>query len=120
MEPETRSQKVSAALLDVARPWLRDADDRDSYYKALMLAMTAWNLSLMPADKRKAALRGVTDKALGDSGQAVADFEALIAELMTRKLLLYPLDHRFLVDLDLVETSGGYRVNVMSARSEAA
>ena len=116
------SQKASAALLDIAEPWLFDAEGRDARYNILMLVMTAWNLSLIPVEERKARLREIVEKVLegaDDDLGAVAEFEAVIGELVSRKLLLYPLDRRFLLNLDLVETSDGYRVNVMSELSKA-
>jgi hypothetical protein len=127
----TELPKASAALMELVEPWRDGCEDRDSYYKILMLGMTAWNISFMPADERKEHVRSILETVIegdndGGTGRSsaieedCADFEAILAELVSRKLLLFPLDRRFLLNLNLVETSGDYRVTVMSELKKAA
>jgi hypothetical protein len=129
--PVPRTHKASAALIDIAEHLTGEEDDRDTRHKTLILAMVAWNLSLLPAAERKEQMRSFfegfagigdeTDQSFKSSdGEAFACFEEIMRDLISRKLLLYPLDRRWLLDLEVFETSDGFRVNVTSALDKAA
>jgi hypothetical protein len=127
--PSLPTRKASAALIEVAAPLTEGVDDRDMYYKCLMMAMVAWNLSLLPEEERKEQMVrffegmpgfGEEDQGCANNEALYSSFEEVMAELISRKMLLYPLDRRWLVDLDIIETADGYRVNVASAREAAA
>ena len=127
--PPLATHKASAALIDVADILTNDEDDRDTRYKCLMLAMVAWNVSLLAVEERREKLRDFFDAmpGLGADGEQFADkdgvfssFEDMMAQLISRKILLYPFDRRWLLNLDVIETSDGYRVNVASALDAAA
>jgi hypothetical protein len=122
-------QKASGALLDIAAPLLRDDDCPRIRHKSLIMAMVAWNLSLLPVAERKEKMRGFFDILLGslagdddkfDAAEGFAEFEDMIAPLISRKLTLYPNDHRYLLNLDLQQTDHGYRVDFASALADAA
>jgi hypothetical protein len=55
-----------------------------------------------------------------DRLEASSFLQPIIDALVSRKLQLYPLDRRFLVDLQVFETSDGYRVTVASALDASA
>jgi hypothetical protein len=125
--------KASAALLDLAAPLIDTIDEEDqaAHYNCLMMAMTAWNLSLIPAEQRKEKLAEIFEDLFGlddDNDSEGADgketlaptFEEAINKLISRKMLLYPFDRRWLLDLDVIVTKDGYRVNVMSSVEPAA
>jgi len=116
--------KASAALIDFAEPLLDDDDDHHARYNSLMLAMLAWNLSLLDPGKRKENMRSILEavpELLGEGdGEVLYQFENLITELISRKLMLYPFDRRCLVNFELRETSDGWRVNVASTLAKAA
>jgi hypothetical protein len=116
------NNKASAALIHLAEPLTSEADDTDAREKSLMLAMVAWNLSLLPESKRKEQMASLLEKAAAseDRLEASSFFQPIIDALVSRKLQLYPLDRRFLVDLQVFETSDGYRVTVASALDAAA
>jgi hypothetical protein len=117
------NNKASAALIHLAEPLTSEADDTDAREKSLTLAMVAWNLSLLPESKRKEQMAGLLEKAAAsedDRLEASSFLQPIIDALVSRKLQLYPLDRRFLVDLQVFETSDGYRVTVASALDAAA
>jgi hypothetical protein len=117
------NNKASAALIHLAEPLTSEADDTDARKKSLTLAMVAWNLSLLPESKRKEQMAGLLEKAAAsedDRLEASSFLQPIIDALVSRKLQLYPLDRRFLVDLQVFETSDGYHVTVASALDAAA
>lgn len=123
------THKASAALIDVADILTDDEDDRETRHRCLILAMAAWNLSLLSVEERSEELRrifgamsepGVDDKQPRATDEDISYLEDIMAQLISRKILLYPFDRRRLLNLDLVETSDGYRVNVASTFDLAA
>ena len=112
--------KASEALIEIAAPLSENADDLEGYHKSLLMAMLAWNLSLLPVEARKEEM-GLFFDTLYESGDDDGDRETLrsqfnqaITQLISRKMLFYPLDCRRLVDLDIIDTGDEYRVNVTS------
>jgi hypothetical protein len=117
--------KASEALLAVAKPLLDDDDDRDTHRSKLTFAMFAWNLAVLPLEKRQVEIVSVL-KMLGDTlpdmplagqpGDNLKDdsIEAMMNHLIHRKLLLYPVDRRLLVSLDVSEIEDGFHVQVAS------
>lgn len=123
------THKASAALIDVADILTDDEDDRETRHLCLMTAMVAWNLSLLSVEERKEEMHRffnempefrVGGEHFCDKDEHISHFEDVMAQLISRKILLYPFDRRWLLNLDLVETSDGYRVNVASTFDLAA
>jgi hypothetical protein len=118
--------KASAALIDIAEPLIERAHDREGYHKGLLLAMLAWNLSLLPVAQRKKETAEFFDDLAGrsDFGKERearrSDFEEMIAYLISRKMLLHPFDTRRLENLNIVDIGDEYRVTVESLIDLAA
>jgi hypothetical protein len=117
--------KASEALLAVADPLLHDDDDRHALHNKLTFAMFAWNLSVLPSEKRNVEMPRVL-KMLGDMATKILPIdqsentqpenyiESMINHLIHRKTLLYPIDRRLLLNLDVSETDDGPHVQVAS------
>lgn len=128
--PVRATYKASEALITLAEPLTHDDDDRNARYNCLAFAMIAWNLALLPADRRKEEMYRLFDtipdvaediqhleQPRGTRGSAL---EEMMDDLISRKIVLYPSDRRWLIHLDVSETSRGYRVSVASALPAAA
>jgi hypothetical protein len=117
-----RTHKASEALIDVAEPLISDDDDRDTRHKCLLTTMFAWNVSLLPETEQTEQMHRFFDELAGigkdtevsDVG-SFSEFEEVIAELIARKRWLYPFDRRWLLGLELFESSDSYHVVVQSA-----
>jgi hypothetical protein len=107
--PRPSMGKASAALLEVADPLLELARDPDEMEKALALALLAWNLSLLPEKERmermakviEGIVPGVAEDAQVNREELFDAFREIIAVLISRKLQLFPLDDRHLVDVEV-------------------
>jgi hypothetical protein len=122
-------EKASAALLELADPLLALAQDREEMHKALGLALLAWNLSLMPVNERMEEMAVVGEKLVPESteeepvnrAEFLDEFRELMAALISRKFQLFPLDHRQLADVQVVDNgSNGCHVTVKSLLEVAA
>ena len=90
--------------------------------------MLAWNLSLLSANERmegmarllEATMPEIADHELASREEISAPFGEVIAALISRKLQLYPLDRRWLLGVQVVDTAHGYRVIVQSELDMAA
>ena len=116
-----RPFKVSEALIAVAEPVTAEADDLDTLRRGLIVAMFAWNVSLLPETERNDEIRrvhgewfGSGDKTGESDEESLGSFEEVITTLIARKQALYPVDYLRLVDLKLSETAGTYHVTVAS------
>jgi hypothetical protein len=128
--PVRATYKASEALITLADPLTHDDDDRNTRYNCLAFAMIAWNLSLLPADRRKEEMYRLFDTISGiaediqhrdqPEGTRGSALEEVMDDLILRKMVLYPSDRRWLVHLDVSETSRGYHVSVASALPAAA
>ena len=126
--PRSSMGKASAALLQVADPLLELARDPDEMERALALALLAWNLSLLPEEERLERMAKVMEEigsGLVEDGQVGCeeffdDFRAMMAELISRKLALFPFDDRQLADVEVHQRRRRCYVTVTSLLDVAA
>src|SRR5271166_6232896 len=88
-EPGIPSHKASAALLHLAEPLTGEADDADAWERSLMLAMMAWNLSLLSEGARKEQMASVLKEGAAsedDRFEASSTLQPLLDALISRKL----------------------------------
>lgn len=101
-------EKMSEVLLEFAEPILDRSASIDAIRSALYFAMTIWNYSLLPAEKRsKGLLGGLTKDAWLKSAAQV---------LLERKAQLFADNRRMLYDLEVFKEGDRLRVNVISLR----
>jgi hypothetical protein len=118
--------KASEALLDLAEPLMSDDDDRQARQDCLSFAIIAWNLSLLPARERRRQMGVLFDAVQAqelefdsEDEEDADNIQNALNELVLRKQPLYPKDHRFFVDVDVLETENGYNVRVASMLATA-
>jgi len=132
---------MSAVLLEFIEPY-RDEDLDDAVLENLIaLGIVAWNVALLPPDKREESLNDCCAKLfrrrwlvrLADVGRwlrkfigrrraatleveppVVADFKQVAHELIQRKLRSYPHNRRFIMDYQLTMTGDGVHLSVVS------
>jgi hypothetical protein len=104
--------KLSEALVALIEPYRRGVHDLLGYQRLITLAAFAWNLTVLPADQRDAAL---LDAAREVNVEDRTMLKAIITEFLGRKLELFPDDHRMIVSYEVTESAGRYHVLVASA-----
>jgi len=132
---------MSAVLLEFIEPY-RDESLDDAVVETLIpLGIIAWNVALLPPDKREESLnefcakvfrrrwrtrlerigdwlrilvRRRRDAALEVEPPEVADFKQMAYELIERKLRYYPHNRRFIMDYRLTITEDDVHLSVVS------
>lgn len=101
-------EKMSEVLEDFAEPLLNVAKSPDDTRKALLVAMLAWNYSLL--NDADGAESGPVHSAL------LADpyMRALFDFLLARKQQLYPDNKRVILDFQIIPNGTEFHFNVIS------
>ena len=105
--------KLSQRLIQLAQPYLNDGDNLDEYRKELLLACTAWNLSLFPPDSREEhMMKSLDPHAMEEEvRQLIAQH---LRELVRRKEQLFYGDRRPIAKVDVLD-EGGDSIRVLVA-----
>jgi len=85
-------RKMSEVLFELIEPLETPTMNSDELLLLAKLGMMAWNLTLMPIDRREELLFKAVD-GMPRGGEAV------FLLLLERKLVLFPDDNRFIVDV---------------------
>lgn len=107
---------MSEIIINFARPLLDVANNGEEQKKTITIAVTIWNLSLLP-EKTQSEYINEIKKIMSASGKN-RDFSesdnGVFNYLMKRKKLLFSDINRMVVDYDFVETTKGFHLNIVS------
>ncbi len=120
--------KMSEVLEDFVEPYLEFVRNNHQQRKHLFgMAMTAWNLSLLPEDEREVMLEKAIEQATAGTvlekaiEQATAGtdllkqgFSAIIGSMITRKLDYFADNRRLIVNFELKDMGDGFQLLVAS------
>jgi hypothetical protein len=106
--PGGAEEKMSEVLEEFAEPLLRAADSPEGIRKAVLVAIVAWNYSLL--DEQSKAEPDASHAALMADPTTRTIFEWLVK----RKEQLYPHNRRIILDFKLVPTGTKFQFNVIS------
>jgi len=109
--PDGAGEKMSEVIQDFAEPLLEGAESPQEINKALLIAMVAWNYSLLDD-----AARSNPDPAQAAILSAPGVKEVFEA-LLRRKEQLYPDNRRAILDYELIPSETEFRLNVISTFS---
>ncbi len=113
IEIETSNpQKMSEIIIDYAEPLLEIATTDKGQEKAVILAITLWNLAILKENERQDMIDSLNPLLL--QGDDPADLNQIIDYFMERKQLLYPDVNRMILDYDCVHTTDRLHLNVVS------
>jgi hypothetical protein len=105
----TGEYKVSQAVLDLLAEELELCSDEEETERLLLVAMLAWNLTLLPPREAAGFLRkSLKDMSRGAPRGLLDVMEAYIRELAERKERMFPQYRDFILDYELT-VEGDYR-----------
>jgi hypothetical protein len=111
--------KMSEVLEDFIEPYLDMATNFHDRKTLVGIAVTAWNLALMPASKRQPLLKKFILDLVGKRDSRTSqDIKDIINELIDRKLEIFPDNQRFIVEFQLQETRDQFHLSVASTLME--
>lgn len=113
------NKKLSAAIVDIAQPFLDNAETEEDMRGILNMAVSAWLVSVLPEDV--SAYKVIEEKLDQEYGNEPELYEAMMGLfdfLLMRKQALYPNDMRVPMDYSIKEVDGALRLNVASTLPE--
>ena len=112
--------KISEMLLAVSRNYIALGEDLEHKRQLLFGAVSAWNIACLPEHQRERALKkfmtAYRDANPTQTPQDYADVEEDMRQLIERKSATYPEVCSQIINADLREEGGEFRVTVASAR----
>ena len=92
-----QKEKISLALSELLQEEVAEDSPLEEYRAALSVIVTAWNLSLLDADRRSEALKDFTRIRKGEDGAVVREALSHVERLIAKKEALFPDDKRYVV-----------------------
>jgi len=111
-EPEGH-EKMSAVVWDFMEPYMEYATTYEALGKLIVLALLAWNASILPDDEAKAAVERVVDS----QPLSKSDHEMMIdvvEDMMERKKKHFAHYTTAILDYELTETEDEFHLSVVS------
>jgi hypothetical protein len=106
-------EKMSVVLEKFIEPYKNMAADEQQFRNLLNLGAVAWNVALLPEDRRMAAIDAFFSK-YQTPGEHRKFARLLLQELIDRKEAHFSTNRRSIVDFVLTDTGDGYHLNVVS------
>jgi hypothetical protein len=106
--------KLSAVILDYAKPLTDGLDNTTGQRNAIALAVMSWNASLLPLDKARETVGPMLAKLANGDGELEKELLGLFAMMYSRKKSHYASDRRFIVDYSLIDQGDSMHLEVMS------
>ena len=110
--------KMSKVLEEFVEPYLEFAQNRSQQEKLLTIAVVAWNMAIMPENKRQDMIDQLIKTALkGHGSLAQQDTREIIDELIARKQKFFAKNKRYIVDFQLQGRGKQFDLSVASTLS---
>ncbi|MBD2464833.1 hypothetical protein H6G89_27915 [Oscillatoria sp. FACHB-1407] len=113
-------EKMSDVLEAFVEPYLDDAETFEAQQKLFTIAIVAWNLALMPDDKRPAELKNFVQKLAGSNKQFAADTTAILEEFIERKQQFFANNKRYIIDFELQKMGKTHHLSVVSSMPDSS
>lgn len=111
----TVNNKLSAAIIDIAQPFLEDVKTNEDGRGVLNMAISAWLVSVLPKDTLAYELiEEKVEQEYGDDPELLKTMMGIFDLLLLRKQALYPNDMRVPIDYSYEEVDGKIRLIVAS------
>jgi hypothetical protein len=109
--------KMSEVVIDFIEPYAEYAETYEAYQKLVMIAIVAWNTTLLPEKKQKPMIKKMI-KSLSLSRSDARDTKGIIEELIERKNKHFAEHTRTIMDYQVIEKRDGFHLSVASALDE--
>lgn len=110
---ENSERKMSEIILEFAEPVLRVANDEQTNKNALTIAITCWDVALLPENEHEEIIGKIVKEAM-PTEQFWKDMENIVRMLIERKKSLYPHVKKIIVDHDIQFSNGNIILNIAS------
>lgn len=109
-------EKMSAVILEFARPLLDFAKDDATYRNVISFAIVAWNFAVIREQSGPEALEEIMQETAkpGSDKAIIESYRPFLEALFQRKRELFPDNHRMILDYKLNQTRDNLNLNVLS------
>jgi hypothetical protein len=112
--------KMSEVLEDFIEPYLEFARNHQQRQHLFEIAVTAWNLALLPADERQAMMDQTIAPILSSQTALIQqDFQGIVDGMIKRKLDYFAENKRFIVSFELKDAGRKFQLLVASTAGKA-
>jgi len=109
--------KMSEIILGFARPLLDTAPSHRVKKDIIMMAVTAWNMCVIPKKNQKKVLKNFEKEEGIDEGE-MAFLKSVLKMMSAYKKELYPNVNRYIFDFEFTETRDDMHLNIVSSPSD--
>ncbi len=106
--------KMSAIVLDFARPLLALDPDKEFFEDAITVAVIAWNIALTIEAAPEVTVVDLLEEAYGFKAADAETFREHIAMLVRRKQKYFAKHKRLILDYEITESEDMFHLNIMS------
>ena len=107
--------KMSEVLTDFIEPYLEFANTEEDHRKLLMLAIVAWNTSMLSEEEQQDMVDMVFDEVMSKATEEVkTDLREIMSMLIARKKTYFSEYTRMILDFELTDMGGNYHLSVAS------
>ena len=110
--------KMSEVIIDFIEPYVEYAETYEAYQKLVMVAIVAWNTTLLPEKEQKPMVKKML-KSLSLPRSVLRDMKGIMEELIERKNEHFAEHTRVTMDYQVTETRHGYHLSVASTLDES-
>ncbi len=103
--------KMSEVLEKFVEPYLKFAETEESFRKLIMIAVVAWNASLLPKESQEEMIDSVLEAL---PPEVRAECKAIVKELMKRKSRYFAEFRRAVIGFEVRDTGKGFHLEVAS------
>lgn len=115
VEPPADEEKMSAVLLRFVDPYRDLVSSKKAFERLIVVAMVAWNASLLEGDARLELLDLFKGTLPSDSDlEGQADLDHVLTQMMRRKERHFADVRRFILDYRVSETRDEYNLAIIS------
>jgi len=106
--------KMSEIIMDFVGPMLEGASNRQAKESIILMAITAWNICLLPKKEQKKVLASFkSENDMDDEGMNI--IKEMIKLMSDYKKEFYPDVNRFILDYEFTESRDDMYLNVVSS-----
>ncbi len=108
---------MSDVIAELVHPYSEDATTLNAYTNLIALACIAWNSANLPKRKQKKSIQDGLRSLPEMSGDLRLEMSAFLMELIERKELLFPENHRMIANFKVTETKKHFNIAIVSTLS---
>jgi hypothetical protein len=112
----TNREKMSEIIAEFAAPLIDVAKNFEEQKKAISMAISMWNISLLPEENQLQSLKEIESlvSSSAERDEFSKEIQEIFSYLINRKKHNFQDINRFVQDYEFIETPEGFHLNIVS------